>query len=255
MEISLCVITLNEEENLDRCLESASSLVDEIVVLDSGSTDGTRAIAEKHGARWEVKEWEGYVAQKNAVIDLASHEWILLMDADECLSGELAHELKDLKARLQDSEHAGYSMPRCTCYEGRWIRHGDWYPDRLVRLFRKKAARFEGGKVHERLEVSGSIGLLAGDLEHYSFRDSEDHVERAKKYAHLWAESALENGKKGGFLSAASHAGFRWLRSYVLRGGFLDGVQGWKIARISAGEVFLKYRLLAHFEREAGRED
>ncbi|MEM6916046.1 MAG: glycosyltransferase family 2 protein [Verrucomicrobiota bacterium] len=245
MEISLCVITLNEEENLDRCLESAAALVDEMVVLDSGSTDGTQGIAIGHGARWESKEWQGYVDQKNAVLDLAQHDWILLMDADECLSSALAQELQELKRELEDSLHAGYSMPRCTFYEGRWIRHGDWYPDRLVRLFRKGSARFEGGKVHERLEVKGTVGRLESDLEHFSYRDAKDHKERAGKYARLWAETAFENGKKGGVFPAASHAAYRWVRSYLLRGGFLDGKPGWKIAGISAREVFRKYRLLA----------
>lgn len=245
MKISFCLITLNEESNLPRCLRSCADLADEIVVLDSGSTDGTERIAKEFGARFSHQDWLGYVGQKNKVLSLATHEWVFSIDADEELSPELRAEIRRLKAdeRLSD-DFSGYLMPRCVLYEGRWIRHGDWYPDRLVRLFRRRAAHFTGGKVHERLEIRGLLDSLRGELYHHSFKDAADHWARCEKYARLWAETQFEAGQTAGPLAPFTHAAFRWLRGYVLKRGFLDGPQGWRIAAFCAREVALKYRLL-----------
>lgn len=243
MKISFCLITLNEEANLRRCLQSCAGLADEIVVVDCGSSDGTEAIAREFGARWVHQDWLGFVGQKNIALGLAAHPWVFSIDADEEISPELQAELKQIKERNGDV--GGYSMPRCVLYEGRWIRHGDWYPDRLTRLFRKQGARFAGGKVHERLEVSaGRVESLRGDLFHYSFKDAADHWARCQKYARLWAETQHEAGRTCGPIAPWSHAAFRWLRGYILRGGFLDGPQGWRIAQMNAREVHLKYSLL-----------
>ncbi len=173
MKISFCLITLNEEKNLPRCLASCAGLADEIIVLDSGSTDATEKIARQFGARFEHQDWLGFVGQKNRVLSLATRDWIFSLDADEELSPELRAEILSLKNSGAPSHNVnGYSMPRCVLYEGRWIRHGDWYPDRLVRLFRRDHARFAGGNVHERLEISGPVQDLHGDLHHYSFADA-----------------------------------------------------------------------------------
>ncbi|MEI6713229.1 MAG: glycosyltransferase family 2 protein [Verrucomicrobiota bacterium] len=254
MKITFGIITLNEESNLQRCLESIREVADEILIVDSQSTDGTCEIASKFGVSWHVIPWEGYVRQKNHVLRLAAHPWVFSIDADEALSPELLQEIRLLKARnteSEDSEISGYSMPRCVLYEGRWIRHGDWYPDRLVRLFQKSRAAFAGGRIHERLEVQGPIQLLSGELEHHSFKDSEDHFARCQKYARLWAEEKFEQGRKAGLAAPALHAVFRWIRGYLLRGGFLDGSQGLKIAAFCAYEVFLKYSLLRQMRRVA----
>ncbi len=248
--ISCCLITLNEEANLARCLRSCAGLVDEIVILDSGSTDGTERIAHEFGARFLHQDWLGYVGQKNKVLSLARNEWVFSLDADEELSPALRDELCALKESEPQSAVSGYSVPRCVCYEGRWIRHGDWYPDRLVRLFRRPRVRFAGGRVHERLEISGEVCRLRGDLHHYFFRDAADHWARCERYAKLWAQDKFEAGKTAGPLSPWLHGGFRWLRGYILRGGFLDGVQGWRIAAICAREVALKYRLLRALHRD-----
>ena len=144
-------------------------------MLDSGSQDGTERIAREFGARFEHQDWLGYVGQKNQVLSLASNEWVFSLDADEELSHELREELKSLKRTEITSMLDGFSFPRCVCYEGKWIRHGDWYPDRLVRLFRRSKARFEGGKVHERLELAGNVQTLSGEIHHYSFKDAADH--------------------------------------------------------------------------------
>lgn len=244
MKISFCLITLNEETNLPRCLKSCADLADEIVVLDSGSTDATERIARKFGARWQHQDWLGYVGQKNKVTSLASHEWVFSIDADEELSPELRDEIKLLRSIEPAEDRSAFSVRRCVRYKGRWIRHGDWYPDRLPRLFRKARGRFVGGRVHEVLEVSGRIPDLRGELYHHSFRDAADHWARCQHYARLWAEDKFELGQSAGPLSPWTHAALRWLRGYVLRRGFLDGAQGWRIAAICTREVFLKYQLL-----------
>lgn len=249
MKISFCIITLNEEANLRRCLASCRDLADEIVVLDSGSTDGTECIAREFGAKWEVQSWAGYVGQKNKLLALASNEWVFSIDADEELSPRLREEIRAICAEEPDGRTSGYSMPRCVFYEGRWIRHGNWYPDRLVRLFRRRRAQFAGGRVHERLEIEGKIKRLRGEIHHYSFRDPADHWERCRKYARLWAESRHETGKTAGPLAPWLRAGARWLRGYFVKRGFLDGACGLRIANVCAREVFLKYKLL----RELGQ--
>lgn len=253
MKISVSVITLNEEVNLQRCLKSCADLADEIVVLDSGSRDGTEQVARKFGAQWHVEQWRGYVAQKNRALALAQNEWILSIDADEELSEVLQSELRMLRTGEPPETVAGYSMPRCVFYEGKWIRHGDWYPDRLVRLFRRSAGRFAGGKVHERLELTGHVARLRGELHHYSFRDAADHWARCRKYASLWAETQRELGGTSGPLAPWSHAAARWLRAYVFKFGWLDGAAGLQIANYSAAEVFLKYQLLRKSSSRTGK--
>jgi len=252
VKISFCLITFNEEENLPRCLSSCADLADEIVVLDSGSTDGTAKVARRFGAAFAHQDWLGYVGQKNKVLTLARHPWVFSLDADEELSAELRDEIRLFKRVEPAGDRVGFSVPRCVFYEGRWIRHGDWYPDRLVRLFRREHGSFAGGKVHERLVIEGRIVALHGELYHYSFKDSADHWARCQKYARLWAESQREAGQTGSIGAPYFHAAFRWLRGYVLRRGFLDGPPGWRIAIMSARETFLKYRLLR--EVEPGRK-
>ena len=251
MKISFCLITLNEEENLSRCLRSCADLADEIVIVDSGSKDGTARIAAEFGARFVPQDWLGYVGQKNKVLSLAENEWVFSLDADEELSFALRDEIRALKQSTPATDISGFSMPRCVLYEGRWIRHGDWYPDRLTRLFRRERVKFAGGRVHERLEISGGVTALRGDLHHYSFRDAADHRARGDQYAKLWAQDKYEAGKIAGALSPILHGAFRWLRGYVLKRGFLDGTQGWRIANISAREVALKYRLLRELNQRA----
>ena len=242
MKISCILITMNEEVNLARCLGSTSGLVDEIVIVDSGSRDGTIAIAGRFGARWIHQDWLGYVGQRNLAISEARHDWILVLDADEELSPRLRDEILRLRTNGPPPDIRGFSMPRCVRYDGRWIRHGDWYPDRLIRLFRSGSARYTGAKVHERLDFTGRVIPLEGD--HYSFCDEADHRSRARHYARLWAESRWEAGNRCGALAPFLHGAFRLLRGYLLKAGFLDGVQGWRVARICAWETHLKYSLL-----------
>ena len=255
MKITFGIITLNEESNLRRCLKSIESVADEITIVDCGSTDNSKSIADSFGARWIEIPWEGYVAQKNNVLRHATHPWVFSIDADEALSPRLLQEILNLRsAGNVPAEVSGYSMPRCVLYDNRWIRNGDWYPDRLVRLFRKENAEFVGGRIHERLQICGQISKLEGEIEHHSFKNRADHWDRCCRYAALWAADKLEEGKSCNGISAYAHASFRWIRGYLLRGGFLDGKQGLQIANLCAREVFLKYSLLRNLKTQRSQD-
>ena len=247
MKISACLITLNEARNLRRALASVAPLVDEILIVDSGSTDGTLQIAHDSGARIIVQPWLGYVAQKNLALEHATHPWVLSLDSDEEISPELAASIGALRNNptpdLPTSPN-GYTISRLVYYRGRWIRHGDWYPDRLVRLFRRDEARFTGGRVHEKLTIAGEHPLLAGHLHHYTYASPEDRAARCVKYAKLWAQSAHEAGKRAAPWTGPLHALARFGKGFFLKRGFLDGAVGYDIALGNAREVALKYRLL-----------
>ena len=256
MKITFGIITLNEESNLARCLSSIKAAADEILIIDSGSTDMSENIAESYGAKWITIPWPGYVAQKNNILHHSQHPWVFSIDADEALSPNLLQEILTLKSSGEPPVSvSGYSMPRCVFYEQRWIRNGDWYPDRLVRLFRKERAKFVGGRVHERLTIAGSVTKLRSEIEHHSFKNRTDHWNRCCKYAELWAADKFEQGKTVSQTSALTHAAFRWIRGYFFRGGFLDGKQGWHIANFCAREVFLKYTLLRKLQTKQKQRD
>jgi glycosyltransferase involved in cell wall biosynthesis len=247
MKITACLITLNEERDLPRCLQSIGALADEIVVVDSGSSDRTAEVAQKFGARVIAQDWLGYVGQKNFALAQASHPWVLSLDADEEISPELATAIARVKADpAADAPDApnGYQVSRMVFYRGRWIRHGDWYPDRLVRLFRHAEGRFTGGRVHEKLELPGRHPILPGHLHHFTYDHEMDRAERCAHYAALWAESAHERGRKAHAWTGPVHAAVRFARGYFLKGGFLDGAVGWDIAAGNAREVRMKYDLL-----------
>ena len=255
--ISAFIIALNEEENLARCLLSLQGWTDEIVLVDARSADATRDVAEKFGARVFVRDWPGFVAQKNFALEQCAHNWVFSIDADEEVSPELRAELEALRPQLEERRAreniVAYLIPRLVRYEGRWIRHGDWYPDYVPRLFYKPDARFAGGAVHERVEYSGASAKLRYPLFHYTYRDAADHRARIEKYVALWAQSQLENGRRAGAFSPCVRAAVRFVRAYVLKRGFLDGVLGWRIACLSAREVFLKYRTLRRLQSGRSR--
>lgn len=255
MKISACIITLNEESGLPRCLASVKPVADELVIVDSGSTDRTPFIATDHDARFIRHAWEGYVGQKNFALGKATHEWVLSLDADEELSPELQREILDLKQQGAEPAVSGFECSRVVFYEGRWIRFGDWYPDRLVRLFRRGKAAFAGGDVHERLEIEGPVARLAGELHHYTYKNRADHLDRIQKYSSLWAESAHREGKSAGFAAPYAHALGRLLRAFLVKGGCKGGALGWRIARLGAYEVYLKYKKLRAINAGAAAAD
>jgi len=252
MKISACIITLNEERDLPRCLKSVAPVVEEILIVDSGSTDKTLEIAQQFGARVVAQDWLGYVGQKNFALGQAAHPWVLSIDADEELSAELTGSI----ARLKEDPAAdgpgapnGYEISRLVFYRGRWIRHGDWYPDRLVRLFRRAGARFSGGRVHEKLELPGAHPILPGHLHHFTYANAADRAERCARYAALWAQTARDEGRRAAAWSPPLHAAARFAKGFLLKAGFLDGAIGWDIAMGNAREVWLKYKLLRELNR------
>jgi glycosyltransferase involved in cell wall biosynthesis len=258
MKISACIITLNEERNLPRCLKSVAPLADEILLVDSGSTDATLEIAAQFGARVVPQKWLGYVGQKNFALAQAQHSWVLSIDADEEISPELAASIARVKNAAAHGSNAadapgapnGYEFSRIVFYRGRWIRHGDWYPDRLVRLFRRTEASFSGGHVHEKLELRGEHPILPGHLHHFTYENASDRADRCARYAALWAQSAHEQHRRAYRWSGPVHALARFAKGFVLKRGFLDGAIGWDIAAGNAREVWLKYQLLGKLNRE-----
>lgn len=251
MKISACLITRNEKDNLDRCLSSIRPVVDEIIVVDSGSTDGSPDICRRYGAHVTTHPWEGYVAQKNLALSLASNNWVLSIDADEELSPGLSSAIEMLRENPPEEDISGYILSRVVWYKGEWIWHGNWFPDRLVRLFQKNRARFAGGSVHERLEIDGIIKPLPGYLHHYTYTSPEERHGRIQKYADLWAANALSHGKWAAPWTPRLRAVWRFVRGYFLRRGYLDGNLGWEIALGNAEEVYMKYQSLRRLQKSA----
>jgi glycosyltransferase involved in cell wall biosynthesis len=240
-KLSVTVITRNEAANIDAALASVA-WADEIIVVDSQSTDETVAIAKRHTDRVVVREWPGYVAQKNHAASLASHDWILSLDADERVTPALADEIRTLLAGERQAD--AFRMPRVTWYFGRWIRTTDWYPDYQARLYDRRTAQWTGRHVHETLTVRGITGRLRGELQHYSYRDMAEHLEGIERYTTLAARQMHEDGKHVGLFQLAGHPPFAFLRNYIAHGGIRDGVPGFVISTLNAYYVFLKYAKL-----------
>jgi glycosyltransferase involved in cell wall biosynthesis len=238
MKISATIITFNEEDNIAAALESLA-WADEIIVVDSESTDRTVEIARRFTNQVYVRAWPGYSAQKNFAAQQASFDWVFSLDADERVSEGLASELQRLK-RGEEPAVEAFEMPRLTFYLGRWIRHSGWYPDHKARLYNRKAASFEGEFVHESVKVNGRTGRLSGDILHYTVRDASDHHRRIDRYTTLAARELYQKGRRATPLSLLVSPAAAFLRSYVFKLGFLDGAQGLAIARFAAHYVFLK---------------
>lgn len=239
MKISAVIITLNEARNIARCITSLQGIADEILVLDSGSKDGTVALAQQLGATVIDTPWEGYAATKNKGHQLAQHAYILSLDADEALSDALQAAILTAKDQLQGA----YSFNRLNNYCGTWIKHGGFYPDKKVRLFPKEQASWVGDYVHEQLllEKGTTVTHLSGDLLHYSYYTRQEHEERLEKYAQLAADKL--RGRPG--LTAKQYLSptWRFVQAFLLKGGFIDGKAGYHLARLTAREVKRKYQL------------
>jgi glycosyltransferase involved in cell wall biosynthesis len=240
-KVSVTIITRNEAADIGAALASVS-WADEVIVVDSGSTDETAAIAREHTNHVVVHEWTGYPAQKNFAASLASHEWILSLDADERVTPALAAEIQ--RTLQQTPVHQAFRIPRVTKHLGRWIRTTDWYPDHQVRLYDRRAAQWTGRYVHETLTVDGGIGQLSGELEHYAYRDIADHLETIDRYTTLAARQMREDGRRAGWLQIAGHPPLAFLRNYLLKGGITSGVPGLVISAMNAYYVFLKFAKL-----------
>jgi glycosyltransferase involved in cell wall biosynthesis len=238
MKISATIVTLNEERNIARAIESLKC-ADEVLVVDSGSTDQTREIAQRLGARVVEEPWQGFASQKNYTSGCAAYDWILSIDADESLTPDLTAEILALKN--DGPQFEAYSFPRLAFYLGRWIRHSGWYPDRKPRLYDRRKAEFVGDFVHESLRVNGSTGELRGDLLHFTCNSLSDHLRTLDRYTTLAAKELAARGKPVPLLKLAVDPAWTFVRTYILQRGFLDGPQGLAIAWMAALYTFLKY--------------
>lgn len=238
--LSLIVITHNESARLQRCLQSAA-FADEVVLVDSGSTDGTQDLARSLGARViESAEWPGFGPQKNRALAAATGEWVLSLDADEWLSPELALSIQAVMAGPA-SEAQAYTLQRLSSFCGQWMRHSGWYPDRVTRLFRRGAAHFSDDLVHERLIVDGVTRPLAGDLLHESIPSLDVAIDKMNRYSTGRARDLLARGRQGGLGSAVGHGVWAFVRTYVFKRGFLDGRLGFVLAVNNAEVSYYRY--------------
>jgi (heptosyl)LPS beta-1,4-glucosyltransferase len=247
-KLSVIIITLNEERNIARAIHSVKEIADEVIVVDSFSTDDTKKICEDEGVKFVEKEWEGYAKTKNYANSLASHEWIFSLDADE----EVDEILK--QAILSQKENGFtclYVVNRLSNYCGKWIKHSTWYPDKKTRIFPKSKTTWSGEYVHEELEFTEQMKEveLAGHLNHYTYYDYVDHRQRADKYSILTAKKLNNKGKKASALKPYISAFGRFITMFILNLGFLDGWAGFKIAQISAQSNVVKYKELRRLNK------
>lgn len=249
--ISVVVIARDEEAAIGECLASVA-WADEIVVLDSGSTDRTVEICRRHGARVESTDWPGYGPQKNRAVERATGEWVLSLDADERVTPPLRAEIE--RAMAAPGDHVAFRMPRASRYLGRTMRHSGWWPDHVTRLFRRGHARFSDDPVHERLLVDGPVGTFTSPLEHDAFTSVEEVLAKVDSYSTLGARRMHAAGRHGSLSRAIGHGLWAFVRTYVLRRGFLDGREGFMLAVSNAEGAYYRYVKLMMLDRdEAGR--
>ncbi len=243
LPLSISIISRDEEANIRRCLTSAAGLAEEIVVVDCGSTDRTREIAAgEFGARVSHHDWLGHRDQKNVALGLCTRPWVLALDCDEELSPELRASIRAFFARGDAERFTGAEMARKVFFLGRWITHGDWYPDRKLRLFRRDAARWSGSPEHDFIELgSGVTTRLAGDLHHYSFRDIAHYVSKINVFSDAFLQRQKADGARWSLAANLLRPPWRFFRSYFLRRGFLDGFPGLWIAVATAFFAFTRY--------------
>ena len=249
VKISATIITLNEEENLDRCLNSLKDVVDEMIVVDSGSQDRTLEIAADYGARIFTRAWTHYSEQKNFAASQASSDWILSIDADESLGPELKSEIARLKSA--EAQADAYQFSRMAFYLGRWIKHSGWYPDYKIRLYLKNKAAWQGSFVHESLLVNGTVAQLKGHLLHYTCNSLSEHLIRLDRYTSLAAEELYLNGNSGGYFQLLFSPPLTFIRTYLVKSGFRDGRHGYLIACLASFYNFMKYAKLRELKKNS----
>lgn len=246
--LSGCVIAMNEADRIADCLASLD-FCDEILVVDSHSTDDTREIAAAAGARVIERDWPGYGPQKEFAIRAAEHDWVLCVDADERIGPELRDEIVALR-RAGFPEHAGWRFPRLSSYLGEWIRYGTWYPDRQLRLFDRRHGRWSRHQVHEQAEVDGTVGELSGDLLHHPYRSIGEHLRFIDRYTTTMAEGLYERGRRASTADLVLRPAWRFFRFYILGCGFLRGWRGLLLASLASHYVRMKYAKLRELELE-----
>lgn len=256
MKITATIITLNEADNIRAACESVS-WANEILVVDSGSTDATRELAREAGARVVEQAWPGFAAQKQFAAERATHDWIFSLDADERVSDQLRSSIEDLLYTSEAQLADGYTIARRSFYMGRWIRGGGWYPDRQLRLYRKARGRWAGAFIHEsvKMDQDAVVKNLSGDILHYSVRDAAHHHRMiGERYAPLSARQMFEQGRRTSPAKIATAAPAAFIRSFLLKGGFRDGLAGLGIASFAAHHAFLKHLMLWEMQRKSKDE-
>jgi len=250
--ISAVIITRNEEANIGRCLRSLD-WVDEIIVVDSGSSDDTRRVASEAGAVVYETSWNGFGPAKAFGVQQATSRWILSIDADEVVAPELAAEIREVLTVGTDRH--GFDMPRRTNFLGRWIRHCGWYPDRVLRLFLKSQGYFDDAPVHERVIIDGDVGRLMGELLHYSYPTLEHYLTKSNRYTTMGAQQAFESGKRAGWFDLVIRPPVSFISHFISRQGFRDGLEGLLISVLSAVAVMVKYAKLRALQRAQAKKD
>lgn len=251
MDISVVIITYNEEKRLEAALKSVADIASEIVVVDRFSDDDTVKVAKKYTDLVFQRKWTNFSDQKNFGNSKTSFPWILSLDADERVSPELREEILQLKEGEPDC--SGFSMPRQTYYLGRWIRHGGWYPDRKLRLFLKSKGHWEGEYVHETLAIEGKVNNLKGSLHHFTYRNIRDHLERINTFSDLGAQKLYAQKKKCHWYHLALVPFLNFLKSYFWRVGLLDGFAGFVVSTLHGYSVFIRYAKLKEIWRKGER--
>jgi glycosyltransferase involved in cell wall biosynthesis len=243
VKVSATVITFNEAAHIGAALESLA-FADELVVVDSQSTDDTAAIARRYTDKVIVRPWPGYSAQKNFAAEQASYNWIFSLDADERVSEQLGSELRALKTQSGEPRAAGFRIPRVTFHLGRWIRTTDWYPDYQLRLYDRRRSRWAPRHVHESVAADGPVERLRGELLHHAYRDLAHHHQVMDRYTTLAARQMFEEGRRAGWLDVLIHPRLAFFRNYILRGGIRDGMPGLVVSSMNAHYVALKFAKL-----------
>lgn len=249
MQLSVVIITLNEEKNIERCLQSVKNIADEIVVVDSYSTDNTIPIAKSYGARIVLQQFRGYVKQRQLADEHASFNWVFAIDADEEISAELEKSILEIKA--QPAFHA-YRLPRLNSYCGQWIKHAGWYPDKKIRLFDKTKGNWHGEMVHEQWKLTDTnapIGELKGDLLHYTYYTISNHIKQIEKFTELSAQVAAAKGKNCSLLKIWIGPKWTFISMYIFRLGFLDGYYGYLLCKLSASATLIKYSKIRQYHK------
>lgn len=247
VSLSAVLITLNEESRIAECLNSLS-FVDEIIVVDSNSKDQTCKIAEQYGATVIQQSWLGFGAQKQFAVDAAKNDWVLCIDADEQVSQKLQQSIEQTVCLNDSVEYQAYQFPRCNMFMGRWLRHGEGYPDYSLRLFNRNYARWSDDPVHEKVVSEKEVGVLQGDLLHQSQETLDKYLEKQNRYTTLQAEQLYKNGKKSSLLKIIVSPLFRFIKFYFIKLGFLDGIPGLIHILIGCQNSFTKYTKL--YERQ-----
>lgn len=238
-KISAIIITYNVEDTIDRCLQSVQKIASEIIVVDSFSTDNTISILKKYSVRVYTQKWLGYAKQKKFALKKTTNNWILWIDADEEISPKLIHEIKEVNFL-----HDGYWLPRKVFYLQKWIHHCGWYPDYVLRLFRKDKGTFNDEIIHEQVILKGSSLYLKQPLFHYSYKNITHHLEKMNTFTSLSAEKMFQQKRKSSFMIIIGHTLVHFMQKYLLKKGFLDGIAGLIICSLGAYQVFLKYAKL-----------